>query len=51
MQNKMLITLSAVLFTAGVATSAVAQAPAQASAGTTGGAATDVRDHQSRGHR
>ena len=32
MQNKMLITLSAALFTAGVATSAVAQAPAQAPA-------------------
>ncbi len=32
MQNKMLITLSALLFTAGVATSAVAQAPAQAPA-------------------
>jgi hypothetical protein len=32
MQNKMLITLSAALFTAGLATSAVAQAPAPAPA-------------------
>ena len=46
MQHKTLITLSAALFTAGFATSCD-----RTGAGTTGGAATDVRDHQGRGHR